>query len=211
MEAVTLAQAYPLGVYASVGLHPTKSCGASFEEFDYEYYKQLAGDPKVVAIGECGLDYYRLSEETKEKQKESFERQIILSLEVGKPLMLHIRDAYEDALDVLRAHKGAQGNVHFFAGSLSVAKQFLDLGFTLSFTGVITFTHDYDDVIKNMPLARILSETDAPYVAPVPHRGKRNEPAYVALVAKQIAAIRGEDEHKVYASLVQNARRVFDI
>ena len=93
--------------------------------------------------------------------------------------MLHIRNAYDDALEVLKAHAVVRGDVHFFAGDWTIAKKFLDLGFTLSFTGVITFTHDYDDVIKNAPLDMLLSETDAPYVTPAPNRGKRNEPAYI--------------------------------
>lgn len=210
-SVVALAHAYPEGIFASVGLHPTGAYAENGEEFNYDYYKKLAKDPKVVAIGECGLDYYRLNEETKKKQRGVFESQIALSLEVGKPLMLHIRNAYEDALDVLAAYPSARGNVHFFAGSWDIAKRFLGLGFTLSFTGVITFTHDYDEIIRNVPPESLLSETDAPFVAPVPFRGKRNEPAYVALVAKQIAAIRGEDEETVRVRLVENACRVFNL
>ena len=162
-----------------------------------------------MGIGECGLDYFRLSEETKKKQYNAFEEQIALSQEVGKPLMLHIRNAYDDALAILKKNPGAKGNVHFFAGSWEIARQFLDIGFTLSFTGVVTFTRDYDDVIKNTPLDMIMSETDSPYVAPVPHRGKRNESLYVAEVVKRIAEVRGEDVEMVRAALAQNARRVF--
>ena len=224
-EAIRLAEGYPEGVYATVGLHPIHT-GKSFhdknevggegkapafegEVFDYEYYKKLALHPKVVGIGECGLDYFRLSEETKKKQYDAFEKQIALAQEVGKPLMLHIRNAYDDALAILKKNPGAKGNVHFFAGSWEVARQFLDIGFTLSFTGVVTFTRDYDDVIKNTPLDMIMSETDSPYVAPVPHRGKRNESLYVAEVVKRIAEVRGEDVEMVRAALAQNARRVF--
>ena len=109
----------------------------------------------------------------------------------------------------MKKNPGAKGNVHFFAGSWEIARQFLDIGFTLSFTGVVTFTRDYDDVIKNTPLDMIMSETDSPYVAPVPHRGKRNESLYVAEVVKRIAEVRGEDVEMVRAALAQNARRVF--
>ena len=123
--------------------------------------------------------------------------------------MLHIRNAYDDAFAILKKNPGAKGNVHFFAGSWEIARQFLDIGFTLSFTGVVTFTRDYDDVIKNTPLDMIMSETDSPYVAPVPHRGKRNESLYVAEVVKRIAEVRGEDVEMVLAALAQNARRVF--
>ena len=135
--------------------------------------------------------------------------------------MLHIRpalhslgdagNAYEDALEIIKAHAKVRGDVHFFAGSWNIAKQFLDIGFTLSFTGVLTFTHDYDEVVKNAPLDMLLSETDAPYVTPVPHRGKRNEPLYVQEVVKAIARIRGEDLEKVSVQIMANAERVFGL
>ena len=217
------------GVWAAVGLHPihtsksfhdVKELGegghppaggftSRGESFDISNYEQLAHQPKVVAIGECGLDYYRLDEGTKELQREAFIAQIELANHVGKPLMLHIRNAYEDALEILKAYAKVNGNVHFFAGTWDIARQFLELGFTLSFTGVITFTRDYDDVVRNTPLDMLLSETDAPYVAPVPFRGKRNEPIHVREVVAQIARIRGEDEQKVQETLLKNAKRVF--
>jgi TatD DNase family protein len=173
----------------------------------------------VIAVGECGLDYYRCDESTKELQKKTFIQHIELANRLNKPLMLHIRpalqslgdggNAYEDALEIIKTHAKVRGDVHFFAGDWNIAKQFLDLGFTLSFTGVVTFTHDYDEVIKNTPLDMLLSETDAPYVAPVPHRGKRNEPAYVIEVVRQIAEIRGENVEKVRAQIMANSRRIF--
>lgn len=175
------------------------------EVFDYDFYKKLASDPKVLAIGECGLDYYRLEPETAAKQKESFIAQIELALELGKPLMLHIRNAYGEALEILRARPGARGDVHFFAGTLDEAREFLDLGFTLSFTGVITFARDYDEIIRNTPLDMILSETDCPYVAPAPFRGKRNEPSYVSEVVKKIAEIKNLDFEICRTALLQNA------
>src|SRR3989338_2281631 len=233
-SALALAKQYD-GVYATVGLHPIHTSksyhdekklgegGKDFtsrgERFDAGKYAELAKDPKVIAIGECGLDYYRIDESTKDIQVENFVAQIELANSLQKPLMLHIRpalhslgdggNAYDDALEVLRAHAQVRGDVHFFAGSWEIAKQFLDLGFTLSFTGVITFARDYDEVIKNAPLSMLLTETDAPYVTPVPHRGKRNEPAYVERVAQSIAKIRGEDEEAVSKTLVENATRVF--
>jgi len=223
-SALALAKQYD-GVYATVGLHPIHTSksyhdekelgegGKDFtsrgERFDAGKYAELAKDPKVIAIGECGLDYYRIDESTKDIQVENFVAQIELANSLQKPLMLHIRNAYDDALEVLRAHAQVRGDVHFFAGSWEIAKQFLDLGFTLSFTGVITFARDYDEVIKNAPLSMLLTETDAPYVTPVPHRGKRNEPAYVEHVAQSIAKIRGEDAEAVSKTLVENATRVF--
>ena len=252
-KAVEMANEYPEGVYAIIGLHPIHT-GASFhdekelgvggaeftsrgEEFNKEEYRKLLKDPKVnkkiVAIGECGLDYYRCTTETIEKQKKAFIEQIELANEFNKPLMLHIRnlpagrqaieeqekfDAYADALEILKkcakvhpANGGARGDVHFFAGSLENAKSFVELGFTLSFTGVITFTHDYDEIIKNIPLEMIMSETDSPYITPVPYRGKRNEPSYVCEVVKKIAEIKNLPENEVALAMIKNAKRVFGI
>ena len=224
--AVAMAEKHD-NTWATIGLHPIHT-GKSYhdekelgeggkaftsrgEDFDPAAYEELAKSPKVIAIGECGLDYYRLEENTKKRQEEAFVRQIHLANNLEKPLMLHIRNAYDDALAILKREAKVRGDVHFFAGDWSVAKQFLDFGFTLSFTGVVTFTHDYDEVVKNAPLDMILSETDAPYITPVPHRGKRNEPAYVVEVVKKIAEIRGESQEKVVAQLAANARRVFGL
>jgi TatD DNase family protein len=245
-SAVALAEQYD-NVWATIGLHPIhtsksyhdeKELGPSFAEaskgkegqegftsrgevFDGAAYEALGKSDKVIAVGECGLDYFRLEGDTKEVQKKTFVEQIELANRLAKPLMLHIRpglrslggvgNAYDDALEVLKAHAKVRGDVHFFAGDWAIAKKFLDLGFTLSFTGVITFTHDYDEVVKNAPLDMLLSETDAPYVTPAPHRGKRNEPVYVEQVVKAIAAIRGEDEGEVQKQLLANAERVFAI
>ncbi len=224
--AVELAQKYA-NIYATIGLHPIHTSksyhdekelgegGRAFtsrgEVFNASAYEALGKNEQVIAIGECGLDYYRCDESTKEQQKKVFIEHIELANKLGKPLMLHVREAYDDTLEILKAHAKVTGNTHFFAGNWDMAKKFLDLGFTLSFTGVITFTHDYDEVVKNAPLEMILSETDAPYVAPVPHRGKRNEPAYVVEVVKAIARIRGESVVNVASQLISNAKRAFAI
>lgn len=224
--AVKFAESFE-HVWASVGLHPihtsksyhdTKELGeggkeftSRGEEFDGAIYRTMAEHPKVIAIGECGLDYYRLDEETKERQHATFIEQIQLANDVNKPLMLHIRNAYDDALALIKQHARVTGDVHFFAGDWNVAKQFLDLGFTLSFTGVVTFTHDYDEVVKNAPLDMLLSETDAPYITPVPHRGKRNESMHIPLIVARIAEIRGEPLEKVREQLMENAKRVFKL
>ena len=228
-SAVALAERHD-HAWATIGLHPIHT-GRSYhdekelgeggkaftsrgEAFDAARYRELARSPKVVAIGECGLDYYRLDEGTKKIQEEAFMAQIALSKELDKPLMLHVRsshgtqDAYADVLAIL-ARAGVRGDVHFFAGDWATARAFLDIGFTLSFTGVVTFTHDYDEVVKNAPLDMILTETDAPYITPAPHRGKRNEPSHIPLIAQAIARIRGEDEAHVRERLAENARRVF--
>lgn len=246
-SAVELAGKYDEGVYAIVGLHPIhtsasyhdeKELGEGGKEFtsrgetiDKDAYRELLKNPKVVGIGECGLDYYRLDYDSLERQKEMFIAQIELANEFGKPLMLHIRNgstgastelsrmsspqvtlnAYQDSLEILKKYAKVKGDVHFFAGTVEDAKAFLDFGFTLSFTGVITFTHDYDEVIKNTPLDMIMSETDAPYVTPVPHRGKRNEPVHVREVAKRIAEVKGVPEEEVKRAIFNNAKRVFGI
>lgn len=224
-SAVALAEQYE-GVYAAVGLHPIHTSksfhdkdelgegGKEFtsrgEEFDYDYYKKLALHPKVVAIGECGLDYYRVESDTA-KQEENFRKQIELAVEVKKPLMLHVRNAYADAYGILKNYTQVRGNLHFFAGCIEEAKPFLDRGFSFSFTGVISFARQYDEVIRYLPLSRIMSETDAPFVAPVPYRGKRNEPAFVVEVMKKIVEIRGENYERVRAQLVENARAFFNL
>ncbi len=234
-RAVELAEKYKEGVYAIIGLHPIHT-GASYhdekelgeggveftsrgEVFDKEYYCNLGKSEKVVAIGECGLDYYRLDPETIDKQKAAFVAQIGAANYLNKPLMLHIRNpskesgstlsAYKDALEILKLYAKVKGDVHFFAGNWEEAKGFLDFGFTLSFTGVITFARDYDEVIRNTPLEMIMSETDSPYVTPKPHRGKRNEPLYVSEVVKKIAEIKGIPLEEVKTQLVKNALRVF--
>lgn len=241
-KAVEMANQYERGVYAIIGLHPIHT-GASFhdkkelgeegkeftsrgESLNKDAYRELLKNEKVVGIGECGLDYYRMDKDSIEKQKEAFIGQIELANEFNKPLMLHIRNnekkelitgeesapnAYMDALKILKEYSKVKGDVHFFAGDLEVAKAFVDFGFTLSFTGVITFTKDYDEVIKNTPLDMIMSETDAPYVTPVPYRGGRNEPSYVREVVKKIALIKDLPEEEVAKAIIANAKRVFGI
>jgi len=232
--AVAAAHRYPEGVYATVGLHPIhteksyhdeqelgimdqESSGfiSRGEEFDYEYYKNLAQDPKVVAIGECGLDYYRLTDDTKIRQRVVFERQIALAQETKKPLMIHCRNAFRDLIDILRTpsskFQAPAGVIHFFTGSVEDARRLLDLGFYFSFGGVITFARDYDESIKFIPLERIFLETDAPYVTPAPHRGKRNEPAYVVEVADRIAGLKGLPIEEVCDTTVKNSRDVFRV
>ena len=235
--AIKMANRYQEGVFAVVGLHPIHT-DASFHDkqelgnegeeftsrgeiFDKNVYREFLKDPKVVAIGECGLDYYHIKGKSLKKQKKAFIEQIELANEVGKPLMLHIRDArpngdssgraYSDSLKILKKYAKVKGVVHFFVGNLEEAKGFLDFGFMLSFTGVLTFTHDYDEVVKNTPLNMILTDTDSPYVAPVPYRGKRNEPSYVNEIVKKIALIKNLPETEVEKAIVANTKRLFSI
>lgn len=196
-------------VWATIGVHPEYNEDWNKAE---KIFEGLVNNPKVVAIGECGLDYFKIkTNEEKNTQKEMFEGHINFSLKHNKPLMLHIRDAYDDALEIIKKYPETRGNVHFFAGNKDIAKSFLDLGFTLSFTGVITFTEDYNEVIKYIPQNMIMSETDAPWVAPVPHRGKKNEPAYVAYVVEKMAKIRRENPDVLNDAIIENAKRVFGL
>ena len=222
-KAIELARQYKEGVYAVVGLHPVhthvsfhdaqeidsqdgKGFTSREENFDYEYYKKLALDSKVVAIGECGLDYYHegengkiLSEEEKEKQQKAFIEQIKLSQEVNKPLMIHSRDAIPETVRILKENNARGGIAHACVRTIEEAKEFMDLDFYFTFAGNITFKPTknkpaFDEVIKYIPLEKILSETDSPYLTPVPYRGKRNEPFYVREVVKKIAEIKNLSE-----------------
>jgi TatD DNase family protein len=232
-ECVKLAKDHD-NIFACVGQHPGDLKEDSV--FD-EHLRKLAEDKKVVAIGECGLDYFRLQPERSEGinsseapasaelkliQKTVFEYHVDLALELNKPLMLHIRDkkdsqdAYLDALQILEHHfkiSGGElkGNVHFFAGDKDVLQRFVNMGFSVSFTGVITFTGDYDELVQLTPLDLLLAETDSPFVAPAPHRGKRNSPLYVPLVVEKIAMLKGESVETIKKALFDNTLKHFPI
>ncbi|MEK7175970.1 MAG: TatD family hydrolase [Patescibacteria group bacterium] len=201
-RAVELADKYE-EIYACIGIHPVDK---KSENFEVSKFESLIKHPKVVAIGECGMDFHHAEKDKDyERQKKLFLDQINFAATHNKPLMIHARDAYKEILEILEQFKDLKGNAHFFAGDWQTAQRFFALNFTVSFTGVITFTSNYDEVIKYAPLDRILSKTDAPYASPVPYRGKRNEPSYVNSVVKRIAEIRGEEFETVRAELVNNA------
>jgi TatD DNase family protein len=215
VEEVAIAEAHD-GVFACIGLHPDDSD----EVFDAALptFTKLVKSNKVVAIGECGLDYSRTgdSQEKKDAQKRNFEAHLAFAVEHGLPVMIHSRDSLEDTISVLESKKREygdklRGNAHFFTGPIDAARRYLTIGFTVSFTGVITFSDSYNDIVRFVPLEHMHAETDAPFVAPAPFRGKRNEPTYVKHVYERIADIRGEDREVVRAQLLQNARRVFGL
>lgn len=178
-------------LYAAVGVHPDTEEPA--READIETLSMLANDPKVVAIGETGLDYYRLTGDL-EWQRHRFRTHIRAARDCGKPLIIHTRSAAEDTLRILEEERAGEvgGVFHCFTESADVAKRALDLGFHISFSGIVTFKNaiDLKNVAKVVPLERLLVETDSPYLAPVPYRGKTNQPAYVAHVAEEIARLR---------------------
>jgi TatD DNase family protein len=204
-------------VYACVGIHPDNSS----EHFQSQttLFDALLQSKKVVAIGECGFDYSHIDgdfDKAKKFQRDNFEAQIDYAVRNNLPLMIHSRDASEDTIALLESKKHEYGdllagNAHFFTQSIDFAKRYLDIGFTLSFTGVVTFVNQYDEVIRFAPLAMIHAETDAPFVAPIPFRGKRNEPTYVKYIYEKIADIRGEDREMVRKTLVSNGLRLFNI
>lgn len=213
-EAVLLASKHD-HLYAAIGIHPADGV----YEFIEKEFEEIVVHPKVVAIGECGLDTFRFKgdlEAEGNRQKALFEMQIQFAAKHGKPLMIHARNSYDEIYEILKSSQQSlgekvRGNMHFFAGNVEQAKKFLDIGFTLSFTGVITFVNDYSEVVKFAPLDRIMSETDSPYVAPIPFRGSRNEPGYVAEVVKKIAEIKGLPFEQVKLAMVQNAQKTFGL
>lgn len=242
--AVALAEQYPDAMYAAVGLHPihtgrshhdvqelggadagsaAKAFTSRGEVFDKDYYRALAQNSKTVAIGECGLDYFHFTDDEPreaqiEKQKAAFLAQIELAQEVGKPLMIHCRNAFADLIEFVRPHAAslAPGVIHFFTGTADDARALLEMGFSFTFGGAVTFPPrkgmaqgDYDDVIKLIPIDRILSETDAPYVTPIPFRGQRNEPAYVVHTVARLATLKDVSSDEMKAQIWANAARIF--
>jgi TatD DNase family protein len=233
-EVVTIAEQYSTGVYAAIGLHPidlntgltkikiSEEEGVLEKEFDYQKYKQLAENPKVVAIGEIGLDYYwkpktagRL-EQFKQKQKDLLLKELELAQELNLPIIFHCRMAHEDLLEILNTNTKLRGVIHCFTGTWEQAQRYLDLGFYLGFNGII-FKLNLEEVIKKIPLNRVLIETDCPYLLPpAALNGKysikdRNEPVFVKYVAKKIAEIKNIAYEDLAKATVQNAKDFFKI
>jgi TatD DNase family protein len=237
-RAVELATQYE-HMYAIIGLHPiqtvpgrhdTEETGegakpftSKGESFNRAFYNELAKQPKVVGVGECGFDYWHTTTDSFATQEENFIAQIQFANEYNLPLMIHTRNpkpgeesptgrsVYTDVYETLQQYAKVPFNVHFYAGTIQEAEQFFELGGTVSFTGVISFAKVYEEIVRALPLDRIHGETDCPYVAPVPHRGKRAEPWMVEEVYKTIAAIRGEDEEIVREQLIRNAQLLYKI
>ena len=218
-QALALAGAYSNDLWATVGVHPINT----HKPFDRVAFVALAQHPRVVAIGECGLDYYRMIHDApvrvQELQKKIFIEQIRIAHEVKKPLMVHCRpskgtnDAYDDLIALFMNYESCIMNpvVHFFVGSPRIAEKLLTLGCYFTFGGVITFARDYDEAIRIIPLERIMLETDAPYVAPDPYRGRRNEPLYVKEVVEKLAQLKQVKSGEVAAYTTLTANTVFGI
>ena len=238
-EAVKMLDKFSERVYAVVGLHPEHTFKHTLDEeeshfetrqedFNYEAYKALAQNPKVVGIGECGLDYFRFEEgsdivKIKEQQRLAFDQQIKLALELDKALVVHCRpssgtvDAYEDLVEILTRVKQENSQlrfeVHCFTGTLAVAQKFVELGGYLGLNGIITFdkTGTSEEVVKNIALDNIILETDCPYLSPVPLRGKRNEPLNVKYVAEKIAEWKNVSFEEVENKTTENAKSLFNL
>ena len=209
-RALKLAES--LGLPVSAGLHPHEARLAA--ETEYDELKGLAQAGRIVAIGEVGLDFHYDSS-PRPAQREVFERQIRLARELGLPLIVHSRDADEETARLLEEGEAGEvgGVVHCFTGGTELARRALDLGFYISFSGIVTFPRsaEIQEVARTTPLDRLLVETDAPYLAPPPFRGKRNEPAYVVEVARKVAALRGTTLAELGAAVTANFRRLFRV
>jgi len=216
-QGIELAQKTE-GMWASVGLHPNDNLD---EKFNPEEYEDLLRQDKVVAMGEIGLDYYRTTEDSAKKfQRERFEQQLDVAKRVNVPVIIHSRDAgkgsvgivHGDLLSILKNNLPSRlGVAHSFTGTLEEAKKYLDLGFSLGFNGILTFARQYDDVVRYAPLGRILLETDAPFLAPEPYRGKRNESAYIIEVAKKLAELKNISLEKVIEKTTENCKNLFNL
>ena len=238
-RAIKMARKFEKGVYATVGAHPIHIMGGhglftkdgmepSLFMEDYEaktkgkiyplrLFKEAMNDPRVVAVGEIGLDYYhypkkeeRGQKTNKEIQKEGFRLFLQIAKSVKKPVITHSREAMKDFLDILLRHR-MPGVVHCFQGSTSDVKKVLDAGFLVSFTGLITYSREWDEIVQYVPLNSMMIETDCPYMTPIPYRGQRNEPAYVTEVAKKIAELKNVSVDKVAKITTKNAKDLFKI
>ena len=206
--SLALAEKYGF-IYFAAGFHPENLEG--FEIKDLEKIKALAGEEKCVAIGEIGLDYHWMSS-TKEKQIEFFEKQLELAKELDLPVIIHDREAHGNTLDIIKNAK-PQGVLHCFSGSKEMAKEVIKLGMYIGMNGVVTFKNARKslEVVKEIPLERLVLETDCPYLCPVPHRGKRNDSSYIPFIAERIGELLGKSAQEILDITNENAKRLYKI
>ncbi|HVP61243.1 MAG TPA: TatD family hydrolase [Myxococcaceae bacterium] len=207
-HAVAVARAHPERLTATLGIHPHEAARAT--EADFTLLEEACRQPEVHAVGEAGLDFY-YDRSPRDVQAAVFRRQCALSVAVGKPLVVHVRDAHAECAEVLRSERPTPGVIHCFTGDLAAARTYLDLGFQLSISGVVTYkkTEALADAVRFVPLERLLVETDSPYLAPVPYRGKKNEPAYVVETARRVAELKRLPLEQVAEATSVNAARVY--
>lgn len=208
--ALALAEKYPF-LYAAVGYHPENCAPYRPEELDI--LRDMARHPKVVAIGEIGLDYYWEENPPKELQQQVFRRQMALAEELDLPVIVHDREAHADALAMVREFPRVRGVFHCFSGSAEMARELVKLGWMVSFTGVLTYKNARKalDAAEAVPLDRLMIETDSPYMAPVPHRGKRNDSGYLIHICEKLAEIKGISPEECARITLENGKRFFHI
>ncbi|MDQ0300945.1 TatD DNase family protein [Salibacterium salarium] len=210
-KAMQLVEDYDF-LYASIGWHPVDA--VDMTDNDLKWIEELSAHPKVVAIGETGLDYH-WDKSPKEVQKEAFRKQIHLAKKVNLPIIIHDREAHQDIVDILKEENASEtgGIMHCFGGDMEIARQCLDMNFHISFGGPVTFKNAKlpKEVAKEIPMDRLLVETDCPFLAPHPNRGKRNEPAYVKLVAEKVAELKEMSLEELAEQTTRNAKKLFHI
>ncbi|MGO9832531.1 MAG: TatD family hydrolase [Myxococcaceae bacterium] len=207
-QALAVARARPTQLVATLGIHPHEASRAGAE--DMAALAELAASAEVVAVGEAGLDYY-YDRSPREVQARVFGAQAALAKQLGKPLVVHVRDAHPECAAILAAENLSVGVIHCFTGDVRAARSYLDLGFHLSVSGVVTYkkTEALAEAIRFAPLERLMVETDSPYLAPVPHRGKKNEPAFVVETARRVAELKGIPLEALAETTSTNAARLF--
>lgn len=230
-RSLQLADASPRGVYAAIGLHPIhlqeetkQNQTISAEEYQVKNYQSLLDNSdRAVAVGEIGLDYFHLNgpksgwAKQKEKQQQVFIRQLRLARDNKLPVIIHCREAHEDLYRILKDFSIKNpsnenwGVIHCFSGDYELAKKYIDLGLLISFTGLITFVNQWDEVITKIPLEKILSETDSPYLTPVPYRGRRNQPVYVREVVNRISCLKKQAVEEVAKITYNSAKNLFKL
>ncbi len=217
-KAIALTKRIGSNAWCAIGQHPTEHTGT----FEYNQFEKLLTTSKsIVAIGETGLDYFRIPdnvdrEKYKSVQREVFSAHIDLAQKHDLPLIIHCRDAHDDMITILQERFGRwkegdkeRGVLHCFTGNADNAARYLELGFFISFTGIITFATQYDDVVRSVPLEKILIETDSPFLTPTPFRGKRNSPLYVEHIASRISELKGTTLDEISGQTTENAQRLF--
>ncbi|TEU21842.1 MAG: TatD family deoxyribonuclease [Gammaproteobacteria bacterium] len=208
-DVFSLAKAHDQ-IYASVGVHPVEQEG---KDPSVEELLALADHEKIIAIGETGLDYFHIEKDTADWQRDRFRRHIAASNQSGKPMIIHTRDAKADTIEIMQQERAQAGVMHCFSEDWETAKAALDLGFYISFSGIITFKSaaDLREVAKKVPADRLLVETDSPYLTPVPHRGRANSPAYTYYVAEKLAEIRGASVNDIAQTTTDNFKQLFSL
>jgi TatD DNase family protein len=206
-NALQMAAAHPDFLTATMGIHPHDAAKAPPE--DWAQLETLCARPEVHAVGEAGLDYY-YDNSPREAQQRRFASQCALARRLNKPLVVHVRDAHVDCAEILSREGVTEGMIHCFSGGLDDARRYLDLGFHLSISGIVTYkkTEPLQEAVRFAPLERLMVETDSPFLAPIPHRGKKNEPAHVIQTARKLAELKGLDEDAVALACARNAVRL---